>query len=133
MYIPPQLIQGITDDTSFVDEEGIREYLNSTSLHRSALSKRLPGRNICRQGRLRAALVGQPDFLAVQIESAVLFLIEVETPVSLPFAAQQDLVTLYNVEKGSLVKSSVDQIYSYMAANSLLYGMLTFAGAMWFM
>ena len=43
------------------------------------------------------------------------------------------MVTLYNVEKGSLVKSSVDQIYSYMAANSLLYGMLTNAGAMWFM
>lgn len=69
----------------------------------------------------------------MQSDSAVLFPIEVETPVSLPFKAQQDLVTLYNVEKGSLAKSSVDQIYSYMAANSLLYGMLTIGGAMWFM
>lgn len=31
MYIPLQHVLGITDDTSFVYKEGIREYFNSTS------------------------------------------------------------------------------------------------------
>ena len=135
LYEPPQFVQGVTNQTAVINEEGIREYLNTSifAILRNIFSKLMPGCNICRPGKLQAPFIGQPDFVSVQTDEAISFPIEVKTPVSLPFEARQDLVDLYSVGQQSPVNSAVDQIYGYMAGNSLQYGVLTNGYGIWFM
>ena len=99
LYEPPQFVQGVTNQTAVINEEGIREYLNTSifAILRNIFSKLMPGCNICRPGKLQAPFIGQPDFVSVQTDEAISFPIEVKTPVSLPFEARQDLVDLHSV------------------------------------
>lgn len=132
---PTMTVHGANDRDVVVNEEGVREHLKTGlfNVMNIMFAHVNPCTTICRTSQPEFAFIGQPDFVAVN-GTAVLFPIEVETPATLPVAANDNLVELYLFPKRGLpVKSPVQQIYAYMAGNNLTYGVLTNGRAVWFM
>ncbi|EXX70942.1 kinase-like domain-containing protein [Rhizophagus irregularis DAOM 181602=DAOM 197198] len=95
-------------------------------------------------GRALESIVGQPDFIIVNGNMVVLMVWECKTKWVLKVLPNEDIIVLYEQEKeikeGSYVCSnnasifgSINQVYGYMCANSLKYGVLSTYDQTWFL
>ncbi|RGB29044.1 hypothetical protein C1646_767084 [Rhizophagus diaphanus] len=94
-------------------------------------------------GRALKNIVGEPDFVIVDNNKKLLIPWESKTKWVLNVLSDQNIVTLYNEEKkireGPYAYSSnvsvyhpINQIYGYMCANKLRYGILSTYDQTWF-
>ncbi|RGB32831.1 hypothetical protein C1646_705904 [Rhizophagus diaphanus] len=96
-------------------------------------------------GRALESIVGQPDFIIVNSNMVLLMIWECKTKWVLKVLPNEDIITLYVQEKetkeGPYVRSnndssifgSINQVYGYMCANSLKYGVLSTYDQTWFL
>ncbi|PKK66347.1 hypothetical protein RhiirC2_868353 [Rhizophagus irregularis] len=95
--------------------------------------------------RALESIVGQPDFIIVNSNMVLLMIWECKTKWVLKVLPHEDIIALYVQEKetkeGPYVRSnndssifgSINQVYSYMCANSLKYGVLSTYDQTWFL
>ncbi|CAB4377277.1 unnamed protein product [Rhizophagus irregularis] len=95
-------------------------------------------------GRALESIVGQPDFIIVNSNMVLLMVWECKTKWVLKVLPNEDIITLYEQEKeikeGPYVCSnnvsifgSINQVYGYMCANNLKYGVLSTYDQTWFL
>ncbi|PKY26708.1 hypothetical protein RhiirB3_514180, partial [Rhizophagus irregularis] len=88
-------------------------------------------------GRALKSIVGQPDFIIVNSNMVLLMIWECKTKWVLKVLPDEDIMALYKQEKeikegpyvcsnnNASIFDSINQVYGYMCANSLKYGVLS--------
>ncbi|CAB5388973.1 unnamed protein product [Rhizophagus irregularis] len=95
-------------------------------------------------GRALESIVGQPDFIIVNSNMVLLMIWECKTKWVLKVLPHEDIIALYVQEKetkegpyvysnNSSIFGSINQVYGYMCANSLKYGVLSTYDQTWFL